>query len=61
MRTLLARRSLRHPLRPHLRTPTPREAARRAERARPARRVSGVTRSDGTETLALRVPPKLAA
>jgi len=28
MRTLLARRSLRHPLRPHLRTPTPREAKR---------------------------------
>jgi len=26
LRTLLARRSLRHPLRPHLRTPTPREA-----------------------------------
>ena len=30
MRTLLARRSLRHPLRPHLRAPTPREAARLA-------------------------------
>jgi ATP-dependent Lhr-like helicase len=30
MKTLLARRSLRHPLRPHLRTPTPLEAARRA-------------------------------
>jgi ATP-dependent helicase Lhr and Lhr-like helicase len=28
MRTLLARRSLRHPLRPHLRAPTPREATR---------------------------------
>jgi len=28
MRTLLARRSLRHPLRPHLRAQTPREAAR---------------------------------
>jgi len=28
MRTLLARRSLRHPLRSHLRTPTPREATR---------------------------------
>jgi ATP-dependent Lhr-like helicase len=28
LRTLLARRSLRHPLRPHLRTPTPREAKR---------------------------------
>ena len=28
MKTLLARRSLRHPLRPHLRTPTPREATR---------------------------------
>ena len=28
MRTLLARRSLRHPLRPHLRAPSPREAAR---------------------------------
>jgi hypothetical protein len=27
LRTLLARRSLRHPLRPHLRTPTAREAA----------------------------------
>jgi ATP-dependent Lhr-like helicase len=27
LRTLLARRSLRHPLRPHLRTPSPREAA----------------------------------
>ena len=30
MRTLLARRSLRHPLRPHLRTPTPRETERMA-------------------------------
>jgi ATP-dependent helicase Lhr and Lhr-like helicase len=30
LRTLLARRSLRHPLRPHLRAPTPLEAARRA-------------------------------
>ncbi len=28
LRTLLARRSLRHPLRPHLRTPTPRETRR---------------------------------
>ncbi|HVJ25819.1 MAG TPA: ATP-dependent DNA helicase, partial [Burkholderiales bacterium] len=28
MKTLLARRSLRYPLRPHLRTPTPREATR---------------------------------
>ena len=28
LRTLLARRSLRHPLRPHLRTPTPRETKR---------------------------------
>jgi ATP-dependent Lhr-like helicase len=28
LRTLLARRSLRHPLRPHLRTPTPRESRR---------------------------------
>jgi ATP-dependent Lhr-like helicase len=28
MRTLLARRSLRHPLRPHLRTPSPRETTR---------------------------------
>jgi hypothetical protein len=28
LRTLLARRSLRHPLRPHLRTPTPRETQR---------------------------------
>jgi ATP-dependent helicase Lhr and Lhr-like helicase len=33
LRTLLARRSLRHPLKPHLRTPTPRETAR-LERAR---------------------------
>ena len=30
MRTLLARRSLRHPLRPHLRVPTPRETTRLA-------------------------------
>jgi ATP-dependent Lhr-like helicase len=30
MRTLLARRSLRHPLRPHLRTPSPRETQRLA-------------------------------
>jgi ATP-dependent Lhr-like helicase len=30
LRTLLARRSLRHPLRPHLRTPTPLEASCRA-------------------------------
>jgi len=28
LRTLLARRSLRHPLRPHLRTPAPRETRR---------------------------------
>ena len=28
MRTLLARRSLRHPLRPHLRAPTARETNR---------------------------------
>jgi hypothetical protein len=28
LRTLLARRSLRHPLRPHLRTPTARETNR---------------------------------
>jgi ATP-dependent Lhr-like helicase len=34
MRTLLARRSLRHPLRPHLRAPTPREKDRMAN-ARP--------------------------
>jgi len=32
LRTLLARRSLRHPLRPHLRTPTAREAALLARR-----------------------------
>ncbi|HUQ77182.1 MAG TPA: ATP-dependent DNA helicase, partial [Burkholderiales bacterium] len=35
LRTLLARRSLRHPLRPHLRTPTAREAAIMARRQRP--------------------------
>jgi ATP-dependent helicase Lhr and Lhr-like helicase len=34
VRTLLARRSLRHPLRPHLRTPTAREAAVLARRQR---------------------------
>jgi ATP-dependent Lhr-like helicase len=34
MKTLLARRSLRHPLRPHLRTPTAREAALLARRQR---------------------------
>jgi ATP-dependent Lhr-like helicase len=28
LRTLLARKSLRHPLRPHLRSPTPRETSR---------------------------------
>jgi ATP-dependent Lhr-like helicase len=35
LRTLLARRSLRHPLRPHLRTPTAREAAVLARRQPP--------------------------
>src|SRR3954454_9847155 len=33
LRTLLARRSLRHPLRPHLRTPTAREASVLARRS----------------------------
>jgi ATP-dependent Lhr-like helicase len=33
LRTLLARRTLRHPLRPHLRTPTAREAALMAHQA----------------------------
>jgi hypothetical protein len=36
LRTLLARRSLRHPLRPHLRTPTARESALIARKRIPA-------------------------
>ena len=36
LRTLLARRSLRHPLRPHLRTPTAREAALLARKRAPS-------------------------
>jgi len=36
LRTLLARRTLRHPLRPHLRTPTAREAAVMARKRTPA-------------------------
>jgi len=36
LRTLLARRSLRHPLRPHLRLPTSREAALLARKQMPS-------------------------
>ena len=36
LRTLLARRSLRHPLNPHLRAPTAREAAMLARKAEPS-------------------------
>jgi ATP-dependent Lhr-like helicase len=43
LRTLLARRSLRHPLRPHLRTPTAREAAMLARHRAPDTE-AGVTR-----------------
>ena len=43
LRTLLARRTLRHPLRPHLRTPTAREAAMLARHRAPENE-TGVTR-----------------
>jgi ATP-dependent Lhr-like helicase len=43
LRTLLARRTLRHPLRPHLRTPTAREAAMLARHRAPENE-AGVTR-----------------
>jgi hypothetical protein len=43
LRTLLARRTLRHPLRPHLRTPTAREAAILARHRAPDNE-AGVTR-----------------
>jgi ATP-dependent Lhr-like helicase len=41
LRTLLARRSLRHPLRPHLRTPTARESALMARKRTPAEPLAG--------------------
>jgi ATP-dependent Lhr-like helicase len=44
LRTLLARRSLRHPLRAHLRTPSAREAALLARRQAPSAPVSSPTR-----------------
>jgi hypothetical protein len=44
LRALLARRSLRHPLRPYLRTPSAREAAVLATRRTPSAPVSSPTR-----------------
>jgi len=41
LRTLLARRSLRHPLRPHLRTPTARESALMSRKRMPSEPLAG--------------------